>query len=133
MGFTVVCSALGTQGSEAKVSSEPSGVTRAPVGSASTEGLQSSQGGDEELEIDEEHQVEHFSHGTTRKALLKVKTECVTCTSICYECDGETKIQNASLRNSCCLAALVSFSHFSHFSSVHGRLNSELNDQDFYF
>lgn len=77
-GFTVVCSALGTQGSEAKVSSEPSGVTRAPVGSASTEGLQSSQGGDEELEIDEEHLVEHFSHGKTRKALLKVKTECVT-------------------------------------------------------
>ncbi|KAF3695536.1 Amphiregulin [Channa argus] len=47
----VVCSALGTQGSEARFSSEVDRVTGGP---ASGEGLQLSQNYDDELEIDEE-------------------------------------------------------------------------------
>ncbi|XP_019119276.2 proheparin-binding EGF-like growth factor isoform X1 [Larimichthys crocea] len=59
----VVCSALGTQGSEATFSGELVGVTGGP---ASGEGLQTLFGDDDELEIDEEvsgGDNQNFSHG----------------------------------------------------------------------
>ncbi len=68
VGFTVVCSAVGTQGSEATFSVELAGVTGGP---ASGEGLQRSLSDDDELEIDEElsgGDNENFSlHGTKNK------------------------------------------------------------------
>uniref|UniRef100_A0A3B4VL12 Amphiregulin n=1 Tax=Seriola dumerili TaxID=41447 RepID=A0A3B4VL12_SERDU len=51
VGFTVVCSSLGAQGSEATYSSGLAGVTGGP---ASGEGLQTLLSDDDELEIDEE-------------------------------------------------------------------------------
>ncbi|KAG8011846.1 Proheparin-binding EGF-like growth factor, partial [Nibea albiflora] len=60
----VVCSALGTQGSEATFSGELAGVTGGP---ASGEGLQSLSDDDDELEIDEEvsgGDNQNFSHGS---------------------------------------------------------------------
>lgn len=66
LGFTVVCGALGTQGSGTALSSELAGVTGGP---ASGEGLQLSD--DDELEVDEElsgGDNENFSlHGRTNK------------------------------------------------------------------
>lgn len=69
VGFTVICSAIGTQGSEAIVSSELAGVTGGP---ASGEGLHSALNYDEE--IDEEvsggdHENFH-SHGKTTISFL---------------------------------------------------------------
>lgn len=71
VGFTVFCSALGTQGSEATISTGLTGVTRGPAGQASTEGLQSLLNDDDDLEINEEHsggENKNFSHGRTRTA-----------------------------------------------------------------
>lgn len=68
VGFTVVCGAPGTLGSEAAFSGELAGVTG---GLASGEGLQSSLTDDDELEVDEElpgGDNENFSlHGMTNK------------------------------------------------------------------
>lgn len=71
VGFTVFCSALGTQGSAVTIATGLTGVTRGPAGQASTEGLQSLLSDDDELEISEEHsgqENKNFSHGRTRKA-----------------------------------------------------------------
>lgn len=68
VGFTVVCSWFGAQGSEATYSSGLAGVTGGP---ASGEGLQTLMSDDDELEIDEDlsgGDSEHFSHhGTTKQ------------------------------------------------------------------
>lgn len=67
VGFTVVCSAVGTQGSDTTFSSELARVTGGP---ASGEGLQRSQSDDDDLEIDEElsgGDNENFSLGTANK------------------------------------------------------------------
>lgn len=71
VGFTVFCSALGTQGSAVTIATGLTGVTVGPAGQASTEGLQSLLSNDDELEINEEHsgrENKNFSHGRTRKA-----------------------------------------------------------------
>lgn len=67
VGFTLVCSAVGTQGPEATFSGELAGVTGGP---ASGEGLQTLPSDDDELEIDEElsgGDNENFSLGTANK------------------------------------------------------------------
>lgn len=67
VGFTVVCSALGTQGSEAIFSSELVGVTGGP---ASGEGLQNSLSYDDEIDEDVSG-GDHFNpHGKTTKKPL---------------------------------------------------------------
>lgn len=69
--FTVVCSGLGAQGSDATFSRELGGVTGGP---ASGEGLQALLSGDDELDIDEElsgGDNENVSlHGMTTKSKL---------------------------------------------------------------
>lgn len=51
--FAVVCSSIGTQGSEAALSNKLTGTTGSPAGAA--EGLQTSQSDDDGLENFDEH------------------------------------------------------------------------------